>query len=406
MTSEERHEARYRRRKAKRDAARMARSQAQGDFYKVFRFNNLYKAGLDCSKGVKWKAATQRWMGTRVASTAKTHAQLMNGTWKRAKPTDFTLCCRGKIRQIKAPKFGVRQVEKCFCDNYLNPILEASFISANSASVKGRGYDYAQNLFQEHLRRQLRRGGGYVMFLDFKHYFDSASHEQLHKEIDRRISDDRLRDFFSVSLAQFGEVGLNLGSQISQSCAMALPNELDHFIKQDLRIKGYGRFSDDSYLFADSREQLQSCLKSIREKCATMGLELNEKKVRIVSTSEYMHWLKIQYHVTESGKIIKKISRKNTTRCRRKLRKLKELYANGTIGLDAVQSSYASYQGHMRYANSWRTVHNTNLYFKSLFGFYPNKKGWENVYISEKQRGNCDLRKSDVGAQISQRHAG
>lgn len=45
MTSQERRELRYQRRKAKRDEARLMRSQKCGDFEEVFSFRHLYLSG-------------------------------------------------------------------------------------------------------------------------------------------------------------------------------------------------------------------------------------------------------------------------------------------------------------------------------------------------------------------------
>ena len=61
MTSEERKEGRYQRRCARREAKRRARSEACGSFEQVFSYENLYKAGLACCKGVRWKCSTQRY---------------------------------------------------------------------------------------------------------------------------------------------------------------------------------------------------------------------------------------------------------------------------------------------------------------------------------------------------------
>ena len=52
MTSEERHEARYQRRKAKREARILARSKELGDFNEVFSFRHLYLSGKKCCKNV------------------------------------------------------------------------------------------------------------------------------------------------------------------------------------------------------------------------------------------------------------------------------------------------------------------------------------------------------------------
>ena len=70
MTSEGRREARYQRRKAKRDEARLKRSMACGDFEEVFSFRHLYLSGKKCCKGVYWKNSTQRYIGNIIPNTA------------------------------------------------------------------------------------------------------------------------------------------------------------------------------------------------------------------------------------------------------------------------------------------------------------------------------------------------
>ena len=58
MTSAERREIRYQRRKAKREEARRKRSMACGDFEEIFSFRHLYLSGKKCCKGVYWKSST------------------------------------------------------------------------------------------------------------------------------------------------------------------------------------------------------------------------------------------------------------------------------------------------------------------------------------------------------------
>ena len=45
------------------------------------------------------------------------------------------------------------------------------------------------------------------------------------------------------------EKSLGLGSEVSQICAVFFPNKVDHFIKEKLRIKYYGRYSQRQKLF-------------------------------------------------------------------------------------------------------------------------------------------------------------
>lgn len=62
MTSEERREARYRRRVAKR-AAKKAKACASCDnFDEVFSYEHLYKSYRKCRRNVAWKASVQKYI--------------------------------------------------------------------------------------------------------------------------------------------------------------------------------------------------------------------------------------------------------------------------------------------------------------------------------------------------------
>lgn len=143
MTSEERREARYQRRKAKRDEARLRRSKECDDFDEVFSFRHLYLSGKKCCKGVYWKNSTQRYIGNIIPIIAKTHRELQNGTFKHRGFHAFTIMERGKKRYIRSVHITERAVQKCLCDYCLVPIYSACFIYDNSASLKHRGMDFA-----------------------------------------------------------------------------------------------------------------------------------------------------------------------------------------------------------------------------------------------------------------------
>lgn len=143
MTSEERREARYQRRKAKRDEARLKRSMACGDFEEVFSFRHLYLSGKKCCKGVYWKNSTQRYIGNIIPNTAKTLRELETNSFRHRGFHEFDIMERGKKRHIRSVHITERAVQKCLCDYCIVPIYSASFIHDNSASLKRRGMDYA-----------------------------------------------------------------------------------------------------------------------------------------------------------------------------------------------------------------------------------------------------------------------
>ena len=87
-----------------------------------------------------------------------------------------------------------------------------------------------------------------------------------------------------------------------------LPNKLDHFIKEKLGIKGYARYMDDGYLIHPSKEYLKECLTRMKEVCDSLGIILNMKKTKIKKLSEGFKFLQIRFKLTETGKVLRKMS--------------------------------------------------------------------------------------------------
>ena len=195
MTSEERHEARYRRRKAERQRRRDGRSEACGNFEQVFSYEHLYRAGRECCKGVGWKCSTQRYLGNFTANIARTHRELMDGTWKTKGFFAFDLMERGKLRHIRSVHIAERVVQRCLCDNALVPLFSAAFVYDNAASLKGKGIDFAMDRLTCHLQRYYRKHGtdGWALVFDFSDYFNSAPHAPIYAESERRIRDERVQ---------------------------------------------------------------------------------------------------------------------------------------------------------------------------------------------------------------------
>ena len=388
MTSEERHEARYRRRLAERQRRREERSRGCGTFEEVFSFQNLYKAGTRCGKGVGWKGSTQRYLGDIISNTAKTRKALMEGKWKTKGFHEFDLMERGKLRHIRSVHISERVVQRCLCDNVLVPVFSAAFIYDNAASLKKKGVDFAMDRFNCHLQRHFRKHGlrGGILVFDFSDYFAKAQHWPVRMELERRIHDERTRALANECLDNFGPIGYGLGSQISQTAALMLPNRLDHFIKEQLQIKGYARYMDDGYLIHPSKAYLQKCLARMKEICDSLGIILNTKKTKIKRLADGFKFLQVRFKLLETGKVLRKMSYESIKKMQRKLKKFRRWNAEGRtviIGgkeihkefpLSDICKAYESWRGHMRHGNSFHAIQRMDSYFKRLFGFHPSDK--------------------------------
>lgn len=374
MTNAERREKRYRRRKTERERKCIERSMACGSFGEVFSFMHPWKSAKKCCKGVKWKASTQSLINNMLVRVADIHTEVMNGTFKHKGFHEFVVHERGKARCIRAVHISERVVQKCLCDYALTPIYRATFIYDNSASLSGKGMDFAMRRYKQQASKQAKHGG-YVLRYDFRKFFDTAPHEPIFEANRRLFHDQRVADEVSRFVRDFGGKGLGLGSQVSQTCALLLASPIDHLCKDKLRLKGYGRYNDDGYAIHESRAYLETCLTEIRHKATEIGIVVNEKKTGISPVGKSV-FLKCRYHAKPDGGVKMRMGREATVRLRKKLPKLRKMVHAGKISLADVQPVWGSYCGHMNRGNSHKVVRKSAKYFKSIFGFYPDKEGW------------------------------
>lgn len=373
MNNAERHEARYQRRVAKRQAKREEYSRSFGDYDDIFSYENLYKASKDCCKGVMWKNSAQSYNDHVISNTAAIHDELAGRAFKSRGFHEFDLMERGKLRHIKSVHISERVVQRCLCDNVLVPVFSHTFIYDNAASLKGKGIDFAMNRLDEHLHRFYRKHGyegverGGVLMGDFHDYFNSAPHDIIYKEAERRLHDKDARNLSCQFMEDFGDKGFGLGSQVSQIDALMLANDLDHFVKEKLRIKHYGRYMDDFYLIHEDREYLRYCLDEIRKRCKMYGLVLNEKKTRIVPLTQGVKFLKTKFFLTETGKVIRKMNRQSPVKMRKKLHTFRRWLDGGRIGMEDVDTAYQSWRGHMVRGNSHRVLRQMDALYNELY---------------------------------------
>jgi hypothetical protein len=383
MNSEERRKARYQRRKAKREEAKRRRNEGH-TFEAVSSFEALRRSFYIARKGVNWKASVQRY-GCNVLRNAYTYSEsIRSGKDIRRGFIEFDICERGKTRHIKSVHITERVAQKALCDYGLVPVIEKSLIHANGASQKNKGTEFSAQTLIRHLRSYYRKHGnsGYILLGDQKQFFDSLQHDAVRENLERWLTDKRLIGYAMQYIDSFDH-GLGLGSQVCQICAVSYQNRIDHYIKEVLRCKYYQRYMDDWYIIDDSKERLKEYQEIIRKMYADLGIRMNEKKTVITKISKPFTWLQDRYFVTDTGRVIRKPSRRQITRNRRKLKKLAEMLKRGEIGYEQVRSFYASFSGSLKHKNSYQTMRNLQKLHEELF-----IRRWNNVPAIEQRQGD------------------
>ncbi len=382
MTSEERHEARYWRRKTAREQKRREAIAQYDNFDVVASPGALLQAHLESRRGVLWKASVARYEANMLKYSAMQSRELYSGKYQCKGYYSFSIIERGKRRDIHSLHYSDRVLRRSVCTNALVPILSHNLIYDNGASLKGKGVSFSADRCETHLHRYYNETGsneGYIVVIDFKNYFGNIPHDKLCLHIDRYIKDNKLnalaKSFVHSSNPYKSDAdkgrGLYIGPEDSQIFAIAFPNQIDHTIKDQWRHKYYNRYMDDGYDIFRTKEEARYFLKKLFEEYEKWGIIVNPKKTQIIKLSHGFTFLKTKYFLTETGKVIKKPDHSAIVRERRKLKKQKRLYDKGEMTLEQVSQSYMSWRGSMKTRDAYRSIHSMDQLFYSLFGYKP-----------------------------------
>jgi hypothetical protein len=378
--------------------------------------NILYDAGTKAMSGSRWKYNTQMFEQNHLLETAHIQQKLMTGEYQPTVGNRFVISERGTTRYITSASMPDKTVAHAICDEVLTPSIQPFLQYDNSASQEGKGVDFHRKRFEAHLHQYYAREGtneGFILLGDFSGYYANILHEQAQDVLmgfARRKTDEetartaeelmrRIFKTFEIDVSRFSDAeiaemyrskvnpvmnihvperqltgekmlkkGLDIGNQLSQDAGIAYPYRIDNYIKIVKSVREFGRYTDDFYVIHRSREFLLELLDGIRSIAAEYGLIINEKKTRICKLSDHYRHLQIQYSLTETGRVIRKIHPKAVTRERRKLKAYKRLLDAGKMIYEEVENDWKSWiSGHWKYMSNKQISNLGRLYF-GLFG--------------------------------------
>lgn len=132
----------------------------------------------------------------------------------------------------------------------------------------------------------IKYGEYYILKCDISKFFASIDQDILKSKLKRKIKDEDALDIL-FKIIDSEEQGLGIGNMTSQIFAIFYLNDMDHFIKEQLKIKYYVRYQDNFLLFHPSKDYLKYCFKEIEKFLEKEKLKLN-KKSRIYKNTNYM----------------------------------------------------------------------------------------------------------------------
>lgn len=338
------------------------------DINDIISYDALWDSMVKCKKGVIWKDSVANYVLNGVQETAKLADSLADGTYKERKPRYFTVKYP-KERQIMSISFRDRVYQRSLNDVAIYPMMSKSFIYDNCACQKGKGADFARNRMKCHMERYYREYGpaGWILKIDIKKYYDSMRHDVVKALFKKKLPPDIYERAATILDSFPGEVGFNPGSQIVQIAGISVLDELDHYIKERLRVKHYIRYMDDMVLISDSHKQLQEWLNIIKQKLSEIGFEVHPKKTKITSLRIGTMWLGYHYRLTGTGKVVMEADPQRLKSTRKKYFRLVQKCKRGEIDPEKVHQSYLCWRSCASKGDGWRMLHNTDKYYTKLW---------------------------------------
>lgn len=307
----------------------------------------------------------------------------------RPRPSICFIIHDPKMREVFAANFRDRIVHHLFY-NYTHQLFENRFIYDSYSCIKNRGTHFGISRLKHHILSvsDNYKKPCYILKIDIKGYFMHINRKILYKIctetllkmalhrsqsrkkwceiidftfvfylLDSILGADPMHNCIVLGdknewnilpneksmICAETDCGLPIGNLSSQLFSNIYMNVFDQFVVRELKCKHYGRYVDDAYIVADSKDKLRSLVPIVQRFLGEkLHLEVNVNKLQIFDSVHGVEFL---------GAFIKPyrtyVARTTSKRLRKKL------YKHSWKDLGSMRSSINSFLGVMSHHNSF-----------------------------------------------------
>ena len=247
------------------------------DIYsRVVESQNIYQAILYASKRKKTRKNVREVLDNIDKCTEEVRKILISenyipSPYEKVKIMDGV---RKKERIIYKPAFYPDQIIHWALMLQLEPIISRGMYDYSCGAIKNRGIMYGARYVKKILVRD-RKNTKYCLKLDIKKFYPNIDQSILKQKF-RKILKDKKALALLDKIIESVESGVPIGNYTSQWFANFFLQDLDHFIKEQLKVKYYIRYMDDMVLFSRNKKELHKCRIAIEEFLKKEKLTLKE----------------------------------------------------------------------------------------------------------------------------------
>jgi retron-type reverse transcriptase len=336
-------------------------------FEEIISAENLFSAWDKFKNGKRKKKDVRLFEWNLEENIFKLQRELKNKTYKHSGYLSF------KISDPKPRNINKAQVRDRILHHavfqILNPIFEAGFISASFSCREGYGTHKGVQFLQNTLRKASKNNKVpcFVLKCDIKKFFDNIDHKVLFTILKRKIKDidtvwllEQIISSFSSNYSCMGvSKGVPIGNLTSQLFANTYLNELDQFLKHELKVKHYLRYTDDFLIISEDKKYLEKIIiKIVLFLEEELLLKIHGEKTNIRKVNQGTDFL--GYIVFQKYKLVRtKTKRRMSQKLKLKINECRQ----GIISKKSLNQSLQSYLGFLGHADTYEI----QQYFKNEF---------------------------------------
>ncbi len=336
-------------------------------YEEITNYNNIYAAYLDARRCKSERNEIMRFSLELDSNLNRLYKDLQEGRYKVSGYRIIYIYVPKK-RLIMALQFRDRVLQWAIY-RLLNPLYEKTYIYDSYGCRKGKGREKAAKRLQYWLRQTDRKPVQYYYLkLDISKFFYRVDHEILLDILRHKVKDERLINLFNIIINSekraFGlplgvdpceidpremlfDKGMPIGNLTSQMFANIYMNELDQYLKHELKLKYVIRYADDCLILHDSKEELHQILQKVETfLLEKLKLNLNRKTVIRPTTCN----VDFVGYVVNKDEI--RLRSATVKRMRSRIKYIVKAYERGEMTLKEVNATMQSYFGLMKHCTN------------------------------------------------------
>ena len=312
----------------------------------IISIDNLFQAWDEFKKGKRNKKDVQVFERHLEDNLFKLHRSLKEKTYKHGSYEGFYVN-DPKRRHIHKALVEDRVVHHLLY-KFLYALWDKVFIYDSYSCRLEKGTHRGVKRLYSLVRRVSKNytGSCWALKCDIKKFFASVDHQILLDLLAKKVEDKDILWILSEIIESFGSEygngrGIPLGNITSQVFANIYLDNLDQFVKHELRVKYYMRYADDFLILSNKKSELLKLIEPVEKFLSNeLSLELHPDKTILRKLDwgiDFLGYIVLPHYILPRTKTKRRIFKK--------LRK--------KINSPNFNESLQSYLGYLSHSNSY-----------------------------------------------------